>query len=272
MKASPFEVLYGHAPRHFGISVEACAIPDLQEWLKERKLMQALVQQHLNRANQQMKHMADKKRSFRSFAEGDWVYLKLQPYVQSSVATRANHKLSFKYFGPFQVLQKIGTVAYKLQLPETSNVHPVFHVSQLKAARGFQGDIQSTLPSALSDLQVPLQILDTRVINKGNSAVSQVLIHWFGTAAEDATWEDLEELRARFPATLAWGQAKFQGEGIVKEQAVPGDVPLTEDGEQNSDEAEDHQAGAVQSKGGNLRRTTRPVKQNPKYCGPNWAM
>ncbi|XP_052157715.1 uncharacterized protein LOC127775508 [Oryza glaberrima] len=91
-------------------------------------------------------------------------------------------------------------------------------------------------------------------------------------AAEDATWEDLEELRARFPTALAWGQAKFQGEGIVKEQAVPGDVPLTEDGEKNSNEAEDRQAGAMQSKGGNLRHTTRPVKQNPKYCWPNWAM
>lgn len=61
-----------------------------------------------------MKHQADKKRSFRQFKVGDWVYLKLQPYVQTSVAQRACHKLAFRYFGPFQILDRVGSVAYRL--------------------------------------------------------------------------------------------------------------------------------------------------------------
>jgi hypothetical protein len=67
-----------------------------------------------------MKNQADKKRMERSFEPGDMVYMKLQPYVQTSVAQRSNKKLSFKFYGPFQVLEKIGEVAYRLDLPATS--------------------------------------------------------------------------------------------------------------------------------------------------------
>lgn len=94
LKASPFEVLYGHPPRHFGIvDASASAPADLATWLHEREVMIALLKQHLERSKQRMKEQADKKRSERSFAMGDWVYVKLQPYVQVSVAPRANHKL-----------------------------------------------------------------------------------------------------------------------------------------------------------------------------------
>lgn len=119
---TPFEVLYGYTPAHFGISSDDCQIADMKIWLQERQLMQQLLQQHLNRAQQQMKAQADKKRSFREFSVGDWVYLKLQPYIQTSVARRASHKLAFRYFGPFQGLDRVGAVAYRLQLPTSSAI------------------------------------------------------------------------------------------------------------------------------------------------------
>jgi hypothetical protein len=81
-----------------------------------------------------MKMQADKHRTERSFAVGTWVYVKLQPYVQTSVAARASQKLSYRFFGPYLIVAKVGSVAYKLQLPPSSNIHPVFRVSQLKAA------------------------------------------------------------------------------------------------------------------------------------------
>jgi hypothetical protein len=69
-----------------------------------------------------MKKQADQKCSERKFRVGSMVYMKLQPYIESSILSRANQKLSFKFFGPFRVLEKVSKVAYRLQLPESSSV------------------------------------------------------------------------------------------------------------------------------------------------------
>jgi hypothetical protein len=206
---SPFEVLYGRAPRHLGLTIsDASTQLDLSTWLQQRELMLKLIQQHLLRAQQRIKSQADKGRTEREFAVGDMVYLKLQPYVQSSVAPRAAHKLSFKFFGPYMILARVGKVAYKLQLPSSATIHPVIHVSQLKRAVGNR-PVSAALPDTLSHIQVPLQALDRRVILRGGKQIQQVLIKWSQGDDALATWEDEEALRARFPTAAAWGQAAF---------------------------------------------------------------
>lgn len=96
-----------------------------------------------------MKCQADKHRSEREFCEGDLVFLKLQPYVQSSMAKRSNQKLSFKFFGPYRILQRVGATAYRLELPSSAQIHPVFHVSQLHSSPGHL-QVSSQLPFELS--------------------------------------------------------------------------------------------------------------------------
>jgi len=75
-----------------------------------------------------MKANADANRTERVFQEGEMVYLKIQPYIQSTVASRSNQKPSFKFFGPYKILKKIGTVAYHLDLPDHVQIHSVMHV------------------------------------------------------------------------------------------------------------------------------------------------
>ena len=94
-----------------------------------------------------MKQQADQHCSDRSFDVGDWVFLRLQPYKQMSLKqAKKDNKLSLKYYGPYKVLQKIGTMAYKLELLASSRVHPIFHVSCLKKVIGDKIPVQTILP------------------------------------------------------------------------------------------------------------------------------
>ena len=140
--------------------------------------MTDLIKQHLHRAKQRMKRQADENRSEREFQPDDWVFLKLQPYVQSSLADRSNQKLAFKYFGPFRIIERIGSVAYKLELPASSSIHPIFHVSQLKKALGAHHIIEKLLPPSSVHWSILENILQRRTIIKGSAPVRQGLVKW----------------------------------------------------------------------------------------------
>ena len=102
-----------------------------------------------------MKQYANAKRKEEQFLVGDWVHLKLQPYQQHSIFRRAHQKLASKYFGPFQVMAKVGVAAYRLALPVDSKIHPVFHVSLLKRKVGNTSNVTSILPP-YSEEHVPM--------------------------------------------------------------------------------------------------------------------
>jgi hypothetical protein len=223
LQLTPFEVLYGHTPHQLGMDLrDTCMVPSLQSWLQERKVMIQLVQQQLHRAQQRQKRQADKHRTERSFEVGDLVYLKLQPYVQSSLIRRANHKLAFKFFGPYLVIAKVGSVAYKLDLPASSHIHPVFHVSLLKKALGPQEQVSSELPSFSDALQYPESVLQHRMLHRKGTQVPQLLIKWSSWPADLATWEDEDAVKHEFPNAPAWGQAVSKGgENVTRPLGSP---------------------------------------------------
>ena len=71
-----------------------------------------------------------------SFEVGDLVYLRLQPYRQSSLKKKGAEKLKPRFYGPYKIIRKVGEVAYELELPQESKIHNVFHVSSLKKTLG----------------------------------------------------------------------------------------------------------------------------------------
>jgi hypothetical protein len=75
------------------------------------------LKENLQKAQSRMKVYADKLITEMSFEIGDWVYLRLQPYRQKSVALRRNLKHAPRFFGPYQIIQKVGSIAYKFDLP-----------------------------------------------------------------------------------------------------------------------------------------------------------
>lgn len=149
-----------------------------------------------------MTFFANHKRSERHFAVGDWVFLRLQPYRQSTMGTTKCPKLSPWFYGPYQILAKIRAVAYKLALPPGSKIHSVFHVSLLKKKIGSHLTSSPTLPPLLPDSSV--QWTPTKILNRGlfklrNQPVVRWLIQWSGLPEEDATWEDATNIERRLP-------------------------------------------------------------------------
>jgi hypothetical protein len=141
-----------------------------------------------------MKQQADQHCSERSFEVGDWVFLRLQPYKQMSLKkSKKDNKLFPKYYVPYKVLQKIGTMAYKVELPTSSQVHPIFHVSYLKKVIGDKIPVQTILPELDEEGKIILEpelITETRIHQLRNRLISEYLIKWKNLPHEDSTWED----------------------------------------------------------------------------------
>lgn len=210
LKITPFQALYGYHPPQIGELTVPCNISaEAQVAIEQKEEMVLKIKENLLQAQGRIKHFADKRRTERTFEVGDMVYLKMQLDRQNAFGLRGALKLRSKYYGPFRVMERIGRVAYKLQLPDDAHIHPVFHVSQLKKHVGLNAVPLPGLPLVGDDGKVknyPVSVLERRVIPRRNEHVVQWLVQWENLDSTDATWEDAAFIQKTFPQFSPWGQ------------------------------------------------------------------
>ena len=118
IKQTPFKAFYDlSAPSLLDYILCSLDVASVDAFLTNRDHIIAQLHANLKRAQQRMKTQVDLHRTDTQFQFGDWAFVKLQPYRQSSAAHRQSNKLSNRYFGPFKVLAHIGQAACKLDLP-----------------------------------------------------------------------------------------------------------------------------------------------------------
>jgi hypothetical protein len=199
LKDTPFKVVYGRDP------------PSLRDYTQGEIRNQAVEQQIIDRdqflidvrerllqAAQQYKHYYDDKHRALSFDVGEWAWLRLQHRPAAFLGAGAKGKLAPKYYGPFKVLAKIDTVAYRLELPPRARIHDVFHVGVLKKYHGPPPESPPKLPPLFQGRVHPTHVQALRArITRG---IQQVLIQWEGQSASAASWEDVIAFCDRYPS------------------------------------------------------------------------
>lgn len=189
LNTTPFRVVYGRDPPAL-LRFEDGSTKnfELERSLRDRDAMLEKIKMALVRAQARMVDNANKHRREVEFAVGQSVFLKLRPYRQHSVFRRFCQKLAARFYGPFEIVERIGTMAYRLKLPPSAKIHNVFHVSQLKAVVGSDVKV-SELPNTFSDeghlVLYPELVVETKYDAQGQL---EILLQWKGLPSHESSW------------------------------------------------------------------------------------
>ncbi|CAJ2661820.1 unnamed protein product [Trifolium pratense] len=191
---APFEALYGRrcrTPLCWFESGESMILgPEIVQETTEKIRM---IREKMKASQSRQKSYHDKRRKDIEFQEGDHVFLRVTSTTGIGRALKSR-KLTSKFIGPYQILKRVGKVAYRIALPPSlANLHDVFHVSQLrKYVRDPSHVIESNDVQVRDDLTVevvPLRIEGREVKRLRNKDIASVKVVWGGPAGENATWE-----------------------------------------------------------------------------------
>ncbi|XP_073132798.1 uncharacterized protein [Henckelia pumila] len=200
---APFEALYGRKCRSpkFWDDLEETPVTG-HDMIREMSDKVKLIQSRLKQAQDRHAKYANVRRRPLSFEQGDRVFLKISPF-QGTVRFGKRGKLSPRYIGSYEILDRVGNLAYKLALPPAlSGIHDV-HVSMLRkyqpdSSHVLQPD-EAELDKTLIYFERPIQILDRKDNQLRNKSVQLVKVQWSRHGVEEATSELEQDMRQRYP-------------------------------------------------------------------------
>ncbi|GKC47249.1 putative reverse transcriptase domain-containing protein [Tanacetum coccineum] len=203
IKAAPFEALYGRKCRSPVCWAEVGEVqltgPEIVQETTEKVIQ---IKQRIQAARDRQKSYADLKRKPMEFQVRDRVMLKVSPW-KGVVRFGKRGKLNPKYVGPFKVLEKVGDVSYKHELPqELTRVHNTFHVSNLKKC---YSDEPLSVPldglhidDKLQFVEEPVEIMDQEVKQLRQSRVQIVKVRWNSKRGPEFTWEREDQFKKKY--------------------------------------------------------------------------
>ena len=161
-----------------------------------------VVRNNLKIARDRQKSYADNRRRDLQFEIGDQVFLKISPWKGVLIGKRG--KLSLRYIGPYEIVSKVGPVAYKLKLPlELSRIHDTFHVSMLRKYIPDPSHVLREQPVQLKENltyeEIPVQIVDRKEQVLRNKVIPLVKVLWKNHGREAATREPEAQMRRQYP-------------------------------------------------------------------------
>lgn len=204
IKLAPFEALYGRkcrSPICWDDASEATILgPEMVQEMVEQVRM---IRQKMKGAQDRQKSYADLHRRDVEFVVGDKVLLRVSP-MKGVMRFGKKGKLSQKFIGPYEILDRVGEVAYRLALPPSLvRVHNVFHVSQLRKYVSDPSHVIEAetieLDGSLNYEEIPIEILDRKVRKTRRSETVLVKVLWTNHTTEEATWEEENIIREKYP-------------------------------------------------------------------------
>jgi hypothetical protein len=185
--------LYGYySPSFVDLEFGVNMTPKSKDWIQESQDILRDLKDNLQTTQNKQKLYADRHRVEHTFKVGDLVFLRLQPYRQSSLKKSGEEKIKPHFYGPYKVVQRAGKVVYELEFPKGSKIHNVFHVSCLKKALGKHVTTSVELPPLDEEgklVLVPEEVLEVRERRLRNTVIREYLIRWWDLPTEDSMWE-----------------------------------------------------------------------------------